>query len=348
MRATGAAIVVLVTGCFVSPVMTFGSGKTAKEAQHDSLNRLTPPGLVVDGEWTGTVSVAKIRVWADDDYRAQNTHWQQAFREQLDYANEVLASQFGVRLEPEFRSWSRHAPGTTLDETLTALALVDPGEGVLTVMGITSSLNLSATFDQLGVGLTPGRYLVVRGYADIDERVAFDRAFRDLSADERAALYQARRRHKTTALLLHELGHNLGAQHQPDTDTLMNAMYSDHSSSFDATSRDVILAALDERLHRARRSVPKPTSDASAAGPHDSHPSLVIIVDASGRSIIGGNAVDGPTLDGLLRLSVDDDRDTAIIIQPTRDAPHSAVAKVLELAKAAGLQRVSVSLGKVQ
>src|SRR5882672_9724648 len=99
-----------------SPVMRFGAGKSATESQHDLLVKVTPPALTTDAEWSGPITNAKIRVLADDDYRAQNVHWQQAFQEGLDYANEVLVSQFGVRLEADFRAWNyRAAAGANLD-----------------------------------------------------------------------------------------------------------------------------------------------------------------------------------------------------------------------------------------
>jgi len=329
-------LVAAASGCFVaSPVMRFGGGKSAQESQQSLLLKETPPTLVADGEWKGEVKSAKIRVWADDDFRAQNIRWEQAFKAELDYANEVLAAQFGVRLEAEFHAWDRHAPEASLADDLAALEQQDRGDGALSVVGLTSSLSLvSATFEQLGLASLPGRHLMLRGYADVEERKLFERLFHDLGLDERASLYTARRRHKTAALLLHELGHNLGAQHQPDPNTLMNKSYSDHAASFDAASRDVILATLDQRLART----PRVTGA--------SHPTLAITIDAAGRRIVGGNPLDDATLDGLLKLSFDDDRDTAVVIKRAPNAPQGAVVDVARRAKAAGLQRVSVVAGE--
>ena len=341
MKLVGVALVVLASSC-ISPVMRFGGGKTAKQSQHDIATKMTPPALDVDEQWEGAVQVAKIRVWADDDYRAQNVHWQQSFQERLDYANKFLSSQFGVRLEAEYRAWNHHSPETTLADSLAVLAQEDPGDDVLTVVGLTSSQSLaSATFEQIGYASIPGRHLILRGYADLEERKMFERAFHDLSAAERASLYQARRRHKTAALLLHELGHNFGAEHQAESETLMNASYANHSTSFDPTSRAVILATLDRRLHRARKPESRPSVPV-AQPTRDSHPTLVIVLDPSGQKLIGGNAVDDSTLDGLFRLSFEDDADTAIVIKASRATPQRAVNQVLDRAKAAGLHRVSM------
>ena len=87
------ALLGLASSC-ISPVMTFGGGKSTQEAQHDTLTKVTPPALVVKAEWAGTVTVARMRVWADDEYRAQNVHWQQSFQDELDYANDHWRKNF--------------------------------------------------------------------------------------------------------------------------------------------------------------------------------------------------------------------------------------------------------------
>lgn len=152
---TNKAVLVAITmcGCLISPVIPLGSGKSRTEAQHDSLEREKPTHLATAGKWAGPIRTAKIRVWADDDYRAQNIHWEQAFAKQLDAVNEVLGPSVGLHLDAEYRSWSRHAPGVTLSDDVDALAKQDPGTDVLSVVGLTSSLSLvTATFEQLGEG----------------------------------------------------------------------------------------------------------------------------------------------------------------------------------------------------
>ncbi|HET9624294.1 MAG TPA: matrixin family metalloprotease [Kofleriaceae bacterium] len=330
---------VLMAGCFVSPVLHFGDGKTRQQAQHETYERVTPASFADPHAWVGAVTTAKIRVWADDAYRAQNVHWQQAFQDQLEHVNDVLAGMFGVRLVAELRAWPRHAPGASLDETLDALSQDDAGDDVLSVVGLTSSIGLAAaTFDQLGVARLGGHHLVIRGYADLEERQAFEAAFTELRSDERDVLYQARRRHKTTAVLLHELGHNLGADHAPDSDTLMYPQYSERASAFDPQSRAVILASLDARLHRRAADPPGP-GVAVAAAPR--HARLFVRVDDAGQRFVGGQPVDPATLDELLALSHRDDPDTELVVQTTRHAPQAAIVELLDHAKAAGLARYS-------
>jgi len=324
-------------GCILSPVMRFGGGKTGKDAQYDQAIKLAPPALGVDEEYEGDVRTVKLRVWADDEFRAQNVRWQQTFGEWLDHANEIVASQFGVRFEAEYKSWNyRPTPGDTLETTLAALQALDPGTDVFGVVGLTSSLRLvEGNFEHLGVGSLPGKHMMLRGFQDHGEREAFDKMFKDLGENQRDSLYRARKRHKTVALFLHELGHNLGAPHRPQTDTLMAPIYSVKASTFDEARRETIQLTLDRRLGRATKAKPVPKSG--------EHPSLVIVLDDTGNRIVGGNILDEATLDGLLKLHYTDDRETSVTIKAGQATPTTAIASVVDHVKAAGLQRISIS-----
>jgi biopolymer transport protein ExbD len=330
---------VLACGCFVaSPVMHFGGGKSGEEAQRDQLTKATPPLLATDGDWQGEVRTVKVRVWADDEYRAQNVRWEATFADELAYANAVLAPMLGIHLEAEYRTWQRHAPGSTLEDDLTALRREDPGADAFAVIGLTSSIALvTGTFDQLGLASLPGQHLMLRGYADVGERQAFDRAFRDLPTEDRQMLYEGRRRHKTTALLLHELGHNLGAPHVDVTDTLMNPMYSGHSAAFDARSHELMLATVDRRLGRLR------AAPAATAATVARHPTLVIQLDADGHTRVGGKPIDEASLGELFQLSVADDRDTELVIRAAPSVSQDVIDGVIQRARAAGLVHVSTT-----
>jgi len=238
------------SACLISPVIPIGSGKSAKQVQHEGLDKLFPAQLVALHKQPGAVRTAKMRVWADDEYRAQNLRWQRGFDEELDYANQVLIPLVGVKVEPEYRDWSHHeTPGGTLETELAVLAEHDPGEDVVWVVALTSSLSLVAgNFEQLGVAGLGDRHLVVRGHADLEERKAFERAFPDLPAEERAQVLEARRRHKTTAVLLHEMAHSLGALHETEADWLMNPIYSHRAASISDRNRDLMLISIEERL----------------------------------------------------------------------------------------------------
>ncbi|MEO7735175.1 MAG: hypothetical protein ABIY55_29745, partial [Kofleriaceae bacterium] len=257
MKAKAVAVVLAagwLSACLISPVIPIGGGKSSKQIQHEGLDKLFPAQLAALHTQPGPVRTAKIRVWADDEYRAQNLRWQHGFDEQLDYANQVLIPLIGVKVEPEYRDWSHHAtPGGALEAELAVLADHDPGDDVVWVVALTSSLTLVAgSFEELGVARLGERHLVVRGHADLEERKAFERAFPDLPAEERAQVLEARRRHKTTAVLLHEMAHSLGALHETEADWLMNPIYSHRAASISDRNRDLMLISIDERLKPTR------------------------------------------------------------------------------------------------
>lgn len=340
-------VVGLSVGC-ISPVMQFGEGKTAKQAQHETMSDLTPVRLVPESTWGGEIATRKIRVWADDPYRAQNLRWQRSFEEPLELANLVLTSLFGLRLVPEYHAWERHVADSTIAADLEALMERDPGADVLVVVGLTSSLPLvSATFDELGYAGLGGRHLIVRGYADLEERKLYADAFRDLLPEERELSLEARRRHKTAVVLLHELGHSFGADHDVDQDTIMHASYSHRSSSFSASARAVMLRTIDQRLGRASSTgearedtaaIPPPPRPSDRAGP------LVFYVTLSGAvERDGGVAVDEADIDNLLEAAFARDRGTEVIIRRARKAPAGALEKIVDRATAIGL-KVSITL----
>jgi hypothetical protein len=91
------------TGAGISPVIPIGGGgKSSKERQFETADKLFPVHLTALGRWSSEVRVAKLRVWADNQYRAQNVRWERTFDEQLDYANQVLIPMLGVRIEAEY------------------------------------------------------------------------------------------------------------------------------------------------------------------------------------------------------------------------------------------------------
>ena len=345
------AVAALASGCLVSPVMHFGGGKTRSQVEHETVTEMTPPALAPDGAWHGAVRTATIRVYADDDYRGQNARWQQTFEQVLADANQVLAADYGVRLVPEFHTWDRHEPAAELADGLAELAKLDAGDGdgVLAVVGLTSSMPLTrGDFEQIGMAELGGRHLIVRGYADVEERAAFARSFDSIDDDDKEAMFQARRRHRNATAFLHELGHDLGAPHSATSDTIMSPMYSLHATSFDPDSRALILKALDARLNPTaapppaaappRPDLPDPSWLERTAA--NGHTVLIIGVDRRGGRIVGGNTLDDATLDGLLAEVAHDDPTTEIEVHAMPGATAGAVQGTLEHVRKAGLEHV--------
>jgi len=332
-------------GCLVSPVMHFGAGKSAKEAQHDTLAEFMPAVLSTETTWHGPIATAKLRVYADDEYRAQNLKWEQTFGEELEYVNAVLAAQFGVKLVAEYRVWNHHAPGNGLPEDLEDLRALDPGDDVLSVVGLTSSLGLvSATFDLLGYAEVPGRHVMLRGYADLEERKAFARAFPDLSADERDNALEARRRHKTAAVLLHELAHNLGAPHEATSETLMNPAYSEHAAALSSEAHAIVQRTLDHRLGRETSEAPPPAvAEAPPAPPPmlKAHKTLEVHVMADAVTLDDKLETDSQ-LTMLFSANAALDKDTELILHKDKGVPTARLVEVIDRAKAAGLSRFTI------
>jgi hypothetical protein len=331
----------------MSPVMTFGGGKSPRQAQHEVMSDLAPVQIATERQWSGEITTRKIRVWADDSYRAQNLRWQQSFEGPLELANLVLVSQLGLRLVPEFRTWERHAAGSTIAAGLEALANGDPGDGAFLVVGLTSSLPLvSATFDDLGYASIGGRHLIVRGYADLEERKRYADAFQDLTSEERELALQQRREHNTAVVLLHEIAHTLGADHDAEEDTIMNASYSHRAGAFSAPAREVMLRTLDRRLGRgASTGEARATTAVGSPEPQRSGPTgrLVFYVTPTGGVEVEGKAIGGIDVDNLLEDAFARSRDTEVVIMRARKAPADALAKLVDRATAIGL-KVSISM----
>ncbi|NVB77494.1 MAG: matrixin family metalloprotease [Kofleriaceae bacterium] len=347
MTRTRALLMLVGIGGCMTPVMHFGEGKTAKQAQHDTMTEMGPARLVTGEKWNGEVTTRKVRVWADEQYRTQNRQWQKAFDEPLELANLVVTPIFGIHIVAEYATWDRNVPDATLRDHMAALQEQDRGDDVLAVIGLTSSLSLvSATFDELGLAMVGGRHIVLRGYADLEERKMYANAFPDLRAEEREMALVQLRRHKTAVVLLHELGHVLGVEHEIDSSSIMNATYSNHATTFSTTARATMLATLDQRLHRksptaVMASAPaQPQPEAAPAAPKVHHAPIVIRVTRKRMTIVDGKSMKPDELDALLKAAYVEDPETKIVVNEDRNVPTGVVGELLDRAKAFGFVKV--------
>jgi len=256
VRAPLLIILILLAGC-PRPVV---------EVQRRELGKEMPATLEAPTRFEGEVRTAKLQVWADGDYRAQNLRWERGFGAELDYANQLLEPMLGLRLEAEFHDWDRHDTTASIREAVDALAEVDDGADAGWVIGLTSALPLvSSSTDELGVAEVLGTYVVLRGYSDLAERKQFATAFPDLTDDEREEVHEARRLHKQTVLLIHELAHTLGAIHETDPSWIMHGAYSGAQASISDRNRELMLIALEDRLRPTEARDPLKTSEALRA-----------------------------------------------------------------------------------
>lgn len=155
------------------------------------------------------------------------------------------------------------------------------------------------------------------------------------------------RRHKTAVVLLHELGHVLGVEHEIDSDSIMNASYSSHATTFSPTARGTMTATLDQRLHRksvtpvvASAQAAHPRADAAPVAPKVHHAPIVIRVTRKRTTIVDGKTLNPDALDALLKAAYAEDPETRIIVNEDRSVPTGAVGDLLDRAKAIGFTKV--------
>lgn len=214
----------------------FTAGPSAKE--------LMPARLTAGGSFSGEVRTMRVRIYADHEHRAQFRIWKTRFRTQLDLANQILIPELGVRLEvASFETWTRQSSDARIQEMLKELEARDSGADVEWVIGLVSALSSVTTrMHALGASRPLGRHIILRGYNDMAERKVLGEKF-----DESLAV--AYREHKQATLLLHELGHTLGAMHVVgDHNDLMSPAYHKDIQGFSPQNMDVMRTVVEARL----------------------------------------------------------------------------------------------------
>ena len=227
-------------------------GEGERTAKHNA-EYLTPAELSASPAGSGAPAIARVfhvRVFATTEYTTQTVDWKNDFKEILAYANKVLGPGFGARIDLDTSSlWDGDPPPQEkLSDALGALRDHDDGKGVEWTVGLIGGLpKFTSSFHQLGLGETPGRYLVMRAATDLKEFDAIDKSLAELSADERTEVVHARRRHRSVAVFLHELGHTLGGVHEAKKDLLLFPTYDSSMSGFGPAATDLIQTSLAHR-----------------------------------------------------------------------------------------------------
>jgi hypothetical protein len=241
-RTLLAAVVVLATGA--------ASCRTDRDVQRDYAKRLQPASLAApEADPSRPIVDLPVRIYADDDYRSDLIHWRSRIEAQLERANRVLETQFGVRLVAKaVEPWERSGRARRLAETLDELAVAFPGkEGEWVIGFVSSSEVFSGSLEQLGMARMFGGHLVVRGMVSFQEGDAFRRGLDKLTEAERDALLHERELHREAVVLLHEWAHTLGAFHERDPDTIMSPAYGSSNRAFSAAAARVIQIGLARR-----------------------------------------------------------------------------------------------------
>jgi tetratricopeptide (TPR) repeat protein len=242
-------------------------GPTLEAVQRARARALRPVALGSTPELAEAPRTISVRVWATEGLRRLNAGFETRLVRQVEVANRVLLDTFGLRLElTQIRPWALDYEPLDLDAALRTLEQSDPGEGVHLVLGLIGPLERPADHQhELGAARLFGRHLVLRGADEAEEQEALASALSTLPPREVEALYLERSNHRAAVLLLHELGHLLGALHSEAPTDLMHPRYSLARSNYLAGARALLGEALACLLEAH---APKPGSQ-SRRGPDD-------------------------------------------------------------------------------
>jgi predicted Zn-dependent protease len=210
------------------------------------MTKALPATLEVEKPREGDPRTVKVRVWTDAAIRAK-PRWKDEIGEQLDYANQLLTPLIGARLEvAEWKEWTRTGePHQALEQLVAA----DKGEGVGWVIGYMAPADTATkALAELGYAEPLGHHVVVRGWAETEERAALSSSLPDLKEGERNEIYAAHRRHKQTVVLLHALATTLGSIDEADPAWIQHPAYSRKQAGFSERNRELMTITLDTRL----------------------------------------------------------------------------------------------------
>lgn len=201
----------------------------------------------------------KLRVWATPQYASQTLDWQRDFREIVEAANDILLHTADTRIElAGLSSWPSPPQQDELAKTLAALQEHDKGTDVDWVVGLVSGFaTFTTSFHDLGMAPYLGHHLVMRASSDFTEHAAAEAAFTKLKPEERLQLLAERKRHRSVATFVHEIGHTLGAVHDTDKEGLMYPAYSKVMRGFGAEASKVLTIGAAHRSDANQQGVAK-------------------------------------------------------------------------------------------
>lgn len=232
-------VATLATGCwFDSRVLQEG------QVQKHNAEAMRPKALSPTGS-TASARTYRVRVHATPQYVAQTLDWKHELASVIDDANAILAPTVGAKLKvSDASTWKPQVPTDDLPVALEALVVEDQGEDADWVLGLIGGLpKASTSFHDLGIALVPGSHVVLRAPTDLAETDVIEKGL-GVSAAERAQLLAERRRHRSVAVLLHEIGHTLAAVHENDKTTIMFPAYAKDVTGFSAAAAAVMKVSL--------------------------------------------------------------------------------------------------------
>jgi len=240
---------VAVPACFLGYDSRWGE---AKRAQQRLAAQSDPAAISASAEPDAPPANARrtwrVRVRTDAMYLAQNMDAPRQIASLLDDASRILGPSIGLELGLDrVQPWTNDADDR-LEDSLAALQHDDVGDGVDLVVGMIGSLpRQTDSLHNEGLATLLGKYVVVRGASRAGEHDAIDLAFSELSEDDRARLSKERKHHRALAVLLHEVGHCLGAIHETEAGSLMKPAYDPKMAGFGGGAIALMRAAMDSK-----------------------------------------------------------------------------------------------------
>lgn len=233
--------------------------KTNVQSATPSALRATPEGgepRSVEKPPSRSARVLRIRAYATPRYAAEVTDWPRQLADLVVDANQVLSPTLAVHLEiAGAQPWRLRGAEDDLSALVDELGGFDPGKDVEWVIGLVGSVpRAESSFQKLGVGQMMGKHIVMRAMNDAREFEAIQRNLPDIDDKERLKLYRARKRHKATAVLLHEIGHTLGVQHELTHTTIMHTSYDHRMESYSDAASAQMRMTLAHRLDPSTQS----------------------------------------------------------------------------------------------